>query len=159
MASSIPRSLLAGLAGSLALTALHETVRRLRPADAPRMDVLGMRALTRVFRAADVNPPPAPDLHTLTLAADVVGNGLYYSLVGTGRGAWLRGTALGLVAGVGGVVLPGPLGLGERQSNRTPQTQAMTVAWYTIGGLVAAAVGRALAPPKRKKRKRSGRYS
>jgi hypothetical protein len=41
-------------------------------------------------------------------------------------------------------VLPGPLGLGEAPSNRTPQTQLMTVAWYTAGGLVAGVVARAL---------------
>jgi hypothetical protein len=136
-------ALLAGLAGALALNALHETVRRIRPEDAPRMDVLGMRALTHLFRATDHNPPPAPQLHKLTLATDVLANGLYYSLV-AGKGAWWRGAALGLAAGVGGVLLPGPLGLGERQSNRTPQTQAMTVAWYLVGGLVAAATYRAL---------------
>ena len=110
------------------------------------MDVLGMRALARMFRGAGSNPPPARELHTLTLAGDVVSNGLYYSLVGSGKGAWWRGAALGLAAGVGGVLLPGPMGLGEQPSNRTPQTQAMTVAWYTLGGLVAAAVASALAP-------------
>src|SRR4051812_17191037 len=118
-ASSTGRALLAGLAGALAVNLIHETVRRLRPRDAPRLDVLGMRALTRVFRTADANPPPAPQLHTLTLVADVLGNGLYYSLVGSGRNAWWRGGALGLAAGTGGVLLPGPLGLGEKQSNRT----------------------------------------
>lgn len=143
-ASSVGRALLAGLAGAVALNLIHETVRRLRPADAPRMDVLGMRALSRLFRAVDTNPPPAPELHRLTLAADVLANALYYSFVGTGPGAWWRGPALGLAAGAGGVLLPGPLGLGDKQSSRTPQTQIMTVAWYTLGGLVAAAVGASL---------------
>ena len=118
-----------------------------------------MRALTRAFRAADSNPPPAPTLHKLALVADVVTNGLYFSLVGNGgKGAWWRGTALGLAAGAGGVLLPGPLGLGYRQSNRTPQTQAMTVAWYTLGGLVAAAVARGLKKQhKQHKRARGSR--
>lgn len=143
--SSLSRALLAGLAGALALNAVHETVRRLRPADAPRMDLLGMRALARGFRAADATPPPAPELHALTMVADVVSNALYYSFVGGGgKSAWWRGTALGLAAGAGGVLLPGPLGLGTAPSNRTPQTQAMTVGWYLAGGLVAAAVARGL---------------
>ncbi len=141
-------ALLAGLTGAVVVNLIHETVRRIRPEDAPRMDVLGMRALTRLFRATDVNPPPAPQLHKLTLAADVLTNGLYFSLVG-GKSAWARGAALGLAAGIGGVVLPGPLGLGERQSNRTPQTQAMTVAWYLAGGLAAAAAYRSLKPKRR----------
>ena len=64
--------------------------------------------------------------------------------MGSGRHALARGLALGSLAGVGSVLLPGPLGLGEAPTNRTPQTQAMTVAWYTLGGLVAGAVGRAV---------------
>ncbi len=153
--SSLFRSLAAGLAGAVALNIVHETVRRLRPADAPRMDLLGMRALARGFRAVDATPPPAPELHRLTLAADVVSNALYFALVGTGKGSLGRGLLLGLAAGAGGVLLPGPLGLGEAPSNRTPQTQAMTVAWYTLGGLVAGAVGGGLRKKKRGKRRRA----
>ncbi|WP_317172766.1 hypothetical protein [Hymenobacter sp. HDW8] len=83
------------------------------------------------------------------MAGDLLSNGLYYSLVGTGKNAWQRGLVLGLAAGIGGVVLPGPMGLGEAPSNRTPQTKLMTVAWYLIGGLAAAGVARAT----RKRRK------
>ncbi|AMJ67244.1 hypothetical protein [Hymenobacter sp. PAMC 26628] len=137
-------SLAAGLAGALALTALHETVRRLRPRDAPRMDLLGERALRQLLAQADADQPNDQEAYFLTMAGDVVGNALYFSLVGSGRHAPRRGLLLGLAAGVGGVVLPGPLGLGTAPSARTPQTQAMTVAWYTVGGVVAGAVARAL---------------
>jgi hypothetical protein len=143
------RSLAAGFAGALALTALHETVRRLRPEDAPRMDVLGMRGLRQLLGKADAPQPDRDTLFDITMAGDILSNGLYYSLVGSGRHAVRRGLLLGVAAGVGGVVLPGPLGLGEGPSNRTPQTQAMTVVWYTVGGLVAGAVARGL---RRKKR-------
>ena len=79
----------------------------------------------------------------MTLAGDIVSNAAYYSLTGSGKNAWLRGGLLGLAAGVGGVVLPGPLGLGTAPSNRTTKTQVMTVAWYLLGGLAAAAVASA----------------
>jgi hypothetical protein len=137
-------SLAAGFAGAVALTVLHETVRRLRPEDAPRMDVLGMRGLRKLLGKAHAPQPDNDTLFDLTMAGDVLSNGLYYSLVGSGKHAVRRGLLLGVAAGVGGVVLPGPLGLGEGPSNRTPQTQAMTVAWYTVGGLVAGAVARVL---------------
>ena len=131
-----------GLAGAVVVNALHETVRRLRPADAPRMDVLGERGLRKLLGLADAPQPDHDTAYGLTLAGDLLSNGLYYSLVGRGKGTWWRGAALGVAAGVGGVVLPGPLGLGEAPSNRTPQTKAMTVAWYAIGGLAAAAASR-----------------
>jgi hypothetical protein len=42
-------------------------------------------------------------------------------------------------------VLAPLMGLGSRPGSRTPQTAAMTVAWYTAGGLAASAAHRALA--------------
>ena len=146
---NLPRSLAAGFAGALALNLLHETVRRLRPADAPRMDLLGERGLRKMLAKADAPQPGHPQAYALTLVGDVLSNGLYYSFVGSGKHSLRRGLALGVAAGVGGVALPGPLGLGTAPSNRTAQTQAMTVAWYTIGGLVTGAVAEAL----RKRRK------
>lgn len=138
-------ALTAGAAGAVALTLVHESVRRVRD-DAPRMDVLGERAIAAGLRAAGTEPPPEPQLHQLALGGDLVSNTAYYALVGLGGpdGAVVRGAALGLAAGLGAVYLPGPLGLGERPSRRTPQTAAMTVAWYALGGLVAGAAYRAL---------------
>ncbi|MGI4762024.1 MAG: hypothetical protein ACRYF0_15055 [Janthinobacterium lividum] len=137
-------SLVAGFAGAVALTALHETARRLRPHDAPRMDVLGERGLRKILRLADLPQPSEGKAYTATMLGDILSNGLYYTLVGSGKHSLQRGLLLGAVAGAGGVLLPGPMGLGEAPSNRTPQTQAMTVAWYTVGGLVAGAVTQAL---------------
>ena len=142
-------SLAAGFAGAIALTILHETVRRLRPHDAPRMDLLGERGLRKMVAKADAPQPDNQQAYLLTMAGDVLSNGLYYSLVGSSKHSLRRGLALGLAAGVGGLLLPGPLGLGEAPSNRTPQTQAMTVAWYTVGGLVAGAVAKALRQRKK----------
>ena len=137
-------SLAAGFAGAIALTALHEVARRLRPQDAPRMDVLGERGLRKILNLADLPQPAEGVAYTATMLGDILSNGLYYSLVGSGKHSLQRGLLLGTAAGVGGVLLPGPMGLGEAPSNRTPQTQAMTVAWYTVGGLVAGAVAQAL---------------
>ncbi|MFC7666540.1 hypothetical protein ACFQT0_03190 [Hymenobacter humi] len=117
-------SLTAGLAGAVALTALHETVRRLRPTDAPRMDVTGMRGLRKLLRKTEVPQPDNATLYGLTMAGDLLSNGIYYSLVGSGRHTVRRGLLLGVAAGVGGVLLPGPLGLDEAPSNRTPQTRS-----------------------------------
>ena len=142
-------SLAAGLAGAVALTALHEAVRRLRPRDAPRMDLLGERGLRQLLAKAGAPQPDEPAAYGLTMAGDLLSNALYYSLVGSGQHSRRRGLLLGAAAGIGGVVLPGPLGLGTAPSNRTPQTQAMTVAWYTAGGVVAGAVATALRQRRR----------
>lgn len=132
------KALGSGLAGAVALTLIHETARRVAPETAPRMDVLGMRAIQKAVRAVDAEPPVP--LHEAALVGDIVSNSVYYSLVGAGRreDALRNGALLGLAAGLGAVFLPGPLGLG-RQPTDTPATQAMTVAWYFIGGLAAGA--------------------
>lgn len=138
------KAFVGGLAGACVVTAVHETVRRLNP-DAPRMDVLGMRSISKLMHKAGATPPQdRHELHTWALVGDVVSNSLYYSMAGTGKSAWWRGAVLGAAAGAGAVLLPGPLGLGEEPSNKTTETQALAVGYYLLGGLVAAAVGFAL---------------
>jgi hypothetical protein len=140
-----------GVAGACALTALHESARRTVP-DAPRMDVLGMRAIERGLHGLGYEAPDEERLHQAALAGDIVSNSLYYSLIGLGRpeNAVRNGALLGLLAGVGGVLLPGPMGLGEAPSNRTRATQAMTVAWYLVGGLAAGLAYRYLSNATRR---------
>jgi len=60
------------------------------------------------------------------------------------KGIWLRAAGLGIAAGIGGVMLPCPMGLGEEPSGRTNATKGMTVGWYLAGALAAAATYRLL---------------
>ena len=129
-----------GLAGAIALTLVHETARRVIP-HAPRVDVIGTRAIARPMRAAGYQPPRYNRLHKIALAGDLVSNSAYYSLVGAGgrEPVWRRGALLGLAAGLGAALLPPLLGLGQQPHRKTPITQVLTVAWYFLGGLAAAA--------------------
>lgn len=127
-------------------TVLNEVARRAAPGVAPRMEILGMRAAKAGFEAAGEDVPPRRELMKMTFAGEVVSNSAYYSLVGFARpeNGLLAGGALGLAAGIGAVLLPGPMGLGDEPSSRTPETKAMTIAWYTAGGLAAGAVWNAM---------------
>jgi len=142
---SLLSALASGLIGACALTVLHESVRQYVP-EAPRADILGMRAIKKGMQAVGMEPPPADQLHDQALAGDILSNSLYYSLIGlsTEKNALLTGTALGLAAGVGAVALPGPMGLGTKPTNRTTQTQVMTIGWYLIGGLATAMAYKAI---------------
>ena len=135
------RSILSGLAGSLVLTIVHELTRK-GTNNAPRMDLMGEQAITKLFHKGGAEPPRGKRLYWTTMIADLIGNALFYSLAGIGRkkGAWGRGSALGLAAGIGALVLPKRLGLNEDFSSRTNKTKAMTTGYYLIGGLVAAAL-------------------
>jgi hypothetical protein len=142
---SFAKAILSGFIGACTLTLIHETARRSIP-DAPRMDILGMRAISKSLRTVGGQPPERKRLHTAAMVGDILANSLYYSLVGVGdeKGVLLRGAALGLAAGVGGVLLPEPLGLGGAPSGRSTNTKLMTVAWYVAGAVAAAAAYRAL---------------
>ena len=139
-------ALLSGLAGATALTLVHEAARRAVD-EAPRMDVLGRRALDRGLDALGLDPPSREARQAAALAGDLVTNSLYYGLVGLGppEGALARGAALGAAMGVGAVVLPPWLGLGRGPGSASAKTRALTVSWYLLGGLAAAAAYQALA--------------
>jgi hypothetical protein len=133
---SVWNGLLAGAAGAVVLNVAHELTRHLTSA-APRMDIVGMRALVRGARLAGQRPPE--HLRSATLAGDLIANTMYYGLVGatSADGAVLAGGALGAAAGIGGVLLTPRLGLGDSEVRRTRQTQALTVGLYLLGGLIA----------------------
>ena len=146
--SSSPSPLAAiggGIAGAVALTLVHETARRVIP-HAPRVDVIGVRAIARPLRAAGYRPPRYNTLHNAALAGELVSNSAYYSLIGVGdpSRALRRGATLGLLAGAGAALLPPLIGLGQQPHRRTPFTQILTIAWYFLGGLAAAGAYRAL---------------
>ena len=139
ISSDMKKALGSGFIGALAVTAANQLGKRFLP-QAPRLDVLGMRFASQAMRKAHVKEPPRPWLFAISLIGDLVSNSMFYGLVGAGRAktAWLRGSLLGLLAGLGAVFLPGPIGLGNKPTNRTSGTSIFTVCWYLLGGLLAA---------------------
>ncbi len=136
----VPHALLSGLIGAVALNVLHETVRQFVP-QAPRADLLGERSIVKGFKAAGAEPPTGTALYASAMAGDVVSNALYYSLVGLDdKQPLLTGAAIGALAGIGAVTLPGPMGLGEAPTSRSSATAVLTIGWYLFGGLVTGAV-------------------
>ncbi len=140
---SYVQALAGGFTGAVVLNGVHETVRQFVP-EAPRVHVIGERAVSQLIGTVTGTEPDPDDLYVPTLVGDFFANGWYYSLIHFGgpHHAVRNGTLLGLAAGIGAVALPGPLGLGTAPVNRTPTTTAMTIAWYTLGGLVAGAAYR-----------------
>jgi hypothetical protein len=134
------KSTLGGLAGACTLTLLNESVKKLDK-DAPRMDLLGMNAVARLMKGQNILAQTAGKLFPIAMAGDLVSNSLYYSMAYTGdkKKTLMRGALLGVGAGLGAVILPKTLGLNDEATTRTVKTKVLTVTWYLIGGLVAAA--------------------
>jgi hypothetical protein len=128
-------SLVSGIAGAAALTAVHQAALAISDS-APRMDVVGMRALARGSKELDTDAPQThKGLYRAALAGDLICNSAYYSLAST----YTRGVAMGLIAGVGALLLPQRMGLGTPPRSDLLSNQVMTVSWYLVGGLIAAA--------------------
>jgi hypothetical protein len=134
-------SALGGLAGAFVLTALNEGSKRIDK-DAPRLDLLAMNAVARLVKGKGIQSlTGAGKMLPASLAGDLITNSLYFGMASAGdkRKTLLRGTLLGLGAGLGAITLAKPLGLDARVVSATPKTKVLTVAWYVIGGLAAAA--------------------
>lgn len=144
------KSLAGGLAGALALNLIHQLAKKVDP-DAPQVDKIGAEALSETMRAAGQTPPEGRALFNATLASDIAANTIYYSLIGGGRRKHLlrRGVIMGAAAGIGALTLTKPLGLDDEPVNKSGKTQTMTVAWYLLGGVVAALTIDALGKKKR----------
>jgi len=140
-------SVVSGVAGAVTLTAVHQAAKMMSDT-APQMDVLGMRAIARATgtsgmadESADVDSERNRGLYKYALAGDMLANSAYYSMATT----WTRGAALGLAAGIGALVLPRHLGLGDPPNSDLLSNKIMTIAWYTLGGLAAAWTAQCLA--------------
>ncbi|MBO0937663.1 hypothetical protein J2I47_13985 [Fibrella sp. HMF5335] len=139
--NTIPNALLSGLAGAVALNALHETVRQVEP-KAPHVQKLGERGVVKITKATGLPTPTGNALYATAMAGDLLSNTLYYSLIGLAKkeAVWPLGAVLGALAGAGAVTLAEPLGLGDAPVRRTAATASMTVAWYVVGGLATAGI-------------------
>src|SRR4051812_33969479 len=123
----VSAALAGGLAGTLTVASLHETMRRVSD-DAPRMDLLNIELIRKSLKSMNKKVPQKDELERWAVGGELFCDIAYYTLAGMGgkKGVWLRGALLGFVAGVTAVVLPKPLGLSQEASNKTVATQLMT---------------------------------
>ena len=133
-------NLLAGLAGAAALNILHESLKNKR--DTPRIDLLGEQALQKAVRYFGGNITDSDDLYKTTLAGDLVSNSIYYSYIASSKrkNIWVTAVGMGLLAGIGAVTLPEPMGLNPKPVAKTEEIKLMTVGYYLFGALVTAFV-------------------
>ena len=128
-------------ASCLSTRNLSDSVRAASP-DMPRVDLLGEDALQKALNYFGGSIDSKANLYKATLAGDVVGNTLYYSLIGTGnqKYLWPKVIFMGLSAGIGAVTLAEPLGLDPEPVAKNNQVKVLTVAYYLLGAVVTGLV-------------------
>ncbi len=146
---SLAKNLISGAIGAGVLNVVHEAGRKLIP-EAPHVDIVAMRAIARILEHTGFAKPSVGTLRKAALVGDLVSNTFYYSVSVTRRnssinkGSWKKAALYGLAAGVGAVVLPSRMGLGEDGTQRSPVTSMLTIAWYLSGSLAATAASRSM---------------
>lgn len=142
---STAKNLLAGLGGAIALNILHEGLKK-TDSGMPRIDLLGEEALQKVLRYFGTGISGKDNLYAATLGGDIISNTLYYSTIGTGgtNGIWPKALTIGITAGIGALALPEPMGLDPEPVTKTTKSKVLTVAYYTAGALVTAAILKAM---------------
>ena len=135
--------ILAGLGGALVLNLVHEFARH-GVRDAPHVQEIAEQGIDKIVDKAGLPKPEGNTRYGIALAGDIVANTVYYAQVGYGKNGWTRGIALGLIGGIGTVLLPEKLGFDDRPVSKTTTTKILTIVWYTLGGITAAALNHAL---------------
>jgi hypothetical protein len=125
------KKIIAGLGGAIALSLLHEAVRR-NFDNVPEINKVGEEALNKALDKADMKITNQDQLYAATLAGDVIGNGMYYATTATSG----FNIASGLAMGLGALALPEKLGLDEKPVAETNQKKVMTVAYYLFGAVI-----------------------
>jgi len=137
-------NLIAGLGGAVVLNLLHESLKN-KGKDMPRIDLLGEEAVQKSIGYLGTSIEDKTDLYLTTLAGDLAGNAIYYSLIGGRNGLiWPKAVILGLAAGIGAVKLPKPMGLNQAPTARNTRVSALTIAYYLSGAIVTGAILKSL---------------
>lgn len=128
-----------GLAGSTALTGLHQSLKDNN--NTPRVDLLGKQAVEKMLGDKKDDYSDST-LYNMTLAGDILGNSIFYGIIGRAKNPVSTGLLVGLAYGVSTLLLPEVLGLNKNYVKSTRQKSLMTVGYYTFGGLVAGITAR-----------------
>lgn len=137
----------AGLAGAVSLSILNELSRRLDPR-APRLEMIGERALTAGLQRLGAHRPRGTKLRKLGILSDLLANSIVYGALFAGRPRPLqRGTLAGLLAGAAALVAAPALGL-DRRLRSAPAATQLALARYLGAGMAASAFYKAVATAK-----------
>jgi hypothetical protein len=139
-------TLLAGVAGAVAVNVVHELTRYAAGGNpssdrVPRLDRLGQDGVVLAATSLGLTPPRrGMPRYAAAMAGDLAINaGLYALTAGLTKSPLVGGTVAALAAGVSGLLTPKLIGL-ERHTGTTAKAKAMTFADYAIGGVVTGLV-------------------
>ena len=129
-----------GFTGAVSVTLIHEILRHLGKGT-PRLDKLGMEATKRGIEKMGYASPTGNKLYVASISGDLITNTICYAAIAARPDRLLKnGMLIGLLAGVGAISLPASMGLDPDDNAGSTKRKAMTIGFYTLGGITTACV-------------------
>ena len=138
--SFINRSL-AGLAGSLALTAVHQIFKKYS-SEAPNLEEVGEVAVRASLDKANLQPTDEEEVYAAAMGGNILSNALLFSTLATSTNTTQiisKTLGTGLLGAAGTIGLADQL-LGNNKATNTDQKKWMTTGYYLLGAVVSIGV-------------------
>ena len=134
-------SIAGGFAGACVVTLLNQIIKKFDKG-APRIDLLGQEVAAEMHEAVGSDVPAKSQLYKEALAGDLLSNTIYFSIAGANnKQTEVQGGIQGVFAGLSAVYAPGlSNALNAKHTGETDKKKILTMAYYFIGGVVAAKV-------------------
>lgn len=138
--SLINRSI-AGLAGSLALTGVHQLFKKYY-SGSPNLDQVGEKAIKLSLEKVDVPTTDEEQVYAAAMGGNILSNALLFSTLATSTNTSQiisKTLGTGLLGAAGTIGLADQL-LGNNKATNTDQKKWMTAGYYLIGAVVSIGV-------------------
>ncbi|WP_226064291.1 hypothetical protein [Kaistella polysaccharea] len=138
--SFINRSI-AGLAGSLALTAVHQIFKK-NMKGAPNLDQVGEKAIEDSLEKIDISASDEEQVYAAAMGGNILSNALLFSTLATSTNTSqiiTKTLGTGLLGAAGTIGLADQL-LGNNKATDTDQKKWMTTGYYLLGAIVSIGV-------------------
>ena len=132
------KRLIAGFGGAIALSMLHEYVKK-NMNEVPEFDEVGEEAIDKSLEKVNLQVKDPDKLYNTTVVGDVLTNGLYYAFT-----PFKFNTMIGALGGLGAIVIPKKLGLDNTPVAGTDKKKMMTIGYYIFGAMVAGTIYKTL---------------
>lgn len=137
--SFINRSI-AGLAGSLALTGIHQLFKKY--GNTPNLDQVGEVALEKSLDLVDAKISDEDNVYAAAMGGNILSNALLFSTLATTTNTTqiiTKTLGAGLLGAAGTIGLADQI-LGNNKATETDQKKWMTTGYYLVGAIVSISV-------------------
>ena len=132
---------IAGLAGSLALTGVHQIFKKYMK-NAPNLDQVGEKAVETSLEKINIEPTDEEQVYAAAMGGNILSNALLFSTLATSTNTSQiisKTLGTGLLGAAGTIGLADQL-LGNNKATDTDQKKWMTTGYYLLGAIVSIGV-------------------